>query len=299
MAVKEVFYIDGVTSMVKANWTVRACIKASDRSTVSTANLTITEIANSNGGYEVAHPDYTEDLLLFLALTSDTTKYAALRLSAATGIVPASSTAVAAIPTTPLLTGDSRLNHLDADISTRSTFAGGAVASVSGSVGSVAGSVNSVVAGVTLTPGEHTAIVADTQTGMTAQGYTTTRAGYLDTLNGLVTAIWAAATRTLSTFGFTVAVDTAQIAASVASAIGSAAGIGSVPTTIIVKVNNIPVDNVAIYVTTDIYGLALYAGTLYTDDFGKATFMLDRGDYYVWKQSGGYNFTNPEKITVV
>jgi hypothetical protein len=38
-------------------------------------------------------------------------------------------------------------------------------------------------------------------TAMTTQGYTTTRAGYLDTLNGLVAAIWASATRTLTSFG--------------------------------------------------------------------------------------------------
>jgi hypothetical protein len=42
------------------------------------------------------------------------------------------------------------------------------------------------------------------QSGLTAQGYTSARAAFLDTLNGLVTAIWAAASRTLTAFGFTV-----------------------------------------------------------------------------------------------
>lgn len=42
------------------------------------------------------------------------------------------------------------------------------------------------------------AIAADVQTGLTAQGYTTTRAGYLDVLNGLVAAIWANVSRTLT-----------------------------------------------------------------------------------------------------
>jgi hypothetical protein len=42
------------------------------------------------------------------------------------------------------------------------------------------------------------AIATNTQTGMTAQGYTSTRAGYLDTLNGLVAAIWANVSRTLT-----------------------------------------------------------------------------------------------------
>lgn len=40
--------------------------------------------------------------------------------------------------------------------------------------------------GYALTAGEHTNIATDTQTGLTAQGYTTTRAPYLDTLNRMV-----------------------------------------------------------------------------------------------------------------
>lgn len=43
-----------------------------------------------------------------------------------------------------------------------------------------------------------TAVATATQTGLTAQGYTSTRAGYLDTLSGLVAAIWANGTRTLT-----------------------------------------------------------------------------------------------------
>lgn len=41
----------------------------------------------------------------------------------------------------------------------------------------------------------------DVKSAMTSQGYTTTRAGYLDTLNGLVAAIWNAATSGLTTAG--------------------------------------------------------------------------------------------------
>lgn len=44
-------------------------------------------------------------------------------------------------------------------------------------------------------------VAADVQTGLTAQGYTSTRAGYLDTLNGLVANIWNHGTRSLTTFG--------------------------------------------------------------------------------------------------
>lgn len=46
---------------------------------------------------------------------------------------------------------------------------------------------------------------ADVQTGLTNQGYTTTRAAFLDTLNGLVAAIWASGGRTLTGFGTLVA----------------------------------------------------------------------------------------------
>ena len=114
----------------------------------------------------------------------------------------------------------------------------GAVGSVTGNVGgNVAGSVGSVTSPVTagtvsdktgyaLTAAYDAAKTAaapgasmvagslaaqaqtDVQTALTGQGYTTTRAGYLDTLNGLVSAIWAAATRTLTSFGFSVTVGT-------------------------------------------------------------------------------------------
>jgi hypothetical protein len=63
--------------------------------------------------------------------------------------------------------------NLDAAVSSRSTFAGGAVASVA--------------AGVTLASGEHTAIAVDVQTGLTAQGYTTARAPKIDNLDAAIT----------------------------------------------------------------------------------------------------------------
>ncbi len=64
----------------------------------------------------------------------------------------------------------------------------------------------SVALGVPVDNTTGTAVLtaAAVQDALAAQGYTTTRAGYLDTLNGLVSAIWSAATRTLSAFSFTV-----------------------------------------------------------------------------------------------
>jgi hypothetical protein len=54
---------------------------------------------------------------------------------------------------------------------------------------------------------------------------------------------------------------------------------------------------VDVWITTDEAGENIVARS-YTDASGQVTFMLDAGDYYLWKQLGGYTFTNPEEITV-
>ena len=59
-----------------------------------------------------------------------------------------------------------------------------------------------------------------------------------------------------------------------------------------------PMDNVQIWITTDESGANVVAGALYTNTAGEATFMLDAGTYYVWREKGGYNFTNPQTWTV-
>jgi uncharacterized protein (UPF0333 family) len=64
-----------------------------------------------------------------------------------------------------------------------STFSGGSVASVTNPV---TVGTNNDKTGYALTSGEHTQIQTDVQTGLTSQGYTTTRAGNLDNLNATV-----------------------------------------------------------------------------------------------------------------
>lgn len=59
-----------------------------------------------------------------------------------------------------------------------------------------------------------------------------------------------------------------------------------------------PMDNVQVWITTDEAGANVVAGALLTDASGEATFMLDAGTYYVWREKGGYNFTNPQTWTV-
>ena len=59
------------------------------------------------------------------------------------------------------------------------------------------------------------------------------------------------------------------------------------------------IDNVCCWVTTGATaGTGVVAGPSYTNTDGEVTFMLDAGTRYVWKQHSGYNFTNPEEITV-
>lgn len=76
------------------------------------------------------------------------------------------------------------------------------------------------------------------------------------------------------------------------------AGPGGIATTITVNVGGVPADGVEVWASTDIAGANVIAGTLITDAFGHAVFMLDAGTYYLWKQKAAINFTNPETIVV-
>lgn len=59
-----------------------------------------------------------------------------------------------------------------------------------------------------------------------------------------------------------------------------------------------PMDNVQVWITTDEAGANVVAGTKLTNTSGEVTFMLDAGTYYVWRERGGYNFTNPQTWVV-
>ena len=59
-----------------------------------------------------------------------------------------------------------------------------------------------------------------------------------------------------------------------------------------------PIEGCAVWVTTDSIGHNIIAGTLYTNASGNATFLLDAGTYYLWRQATGWNFTNPTSFTV-
>jgi hypothetical protein len=56
-----------------------------------------------------------------------------------------------------------------------------------------------------------------------------------------------------------------------------------------------PMDNVAIWITSDSDGTNVIAGTLYTNAQGEVSFMLDVPQtVYVWREHASYNFNNPQ-----
>jgi hypothetical protein len=52
-----------------------------------------------------------------------------------------------------------------------------------------------------------------------------------------------------------------------------------------------------VWVTSDEAGATIVASGR-TNASGVVTFYLDAGDYYIWSQKVGYNFTNPDEETV-
>lgn len=81
------------------------------------------------------------------------------------------------------------------------------------------------------------------------------------------------------------------------AASGPGAGSISFPVTVNDESSN-PIDGVEVWISTDSAGASVVAGTLHTSALGLATFVLDAGTYYLWRQKSGYNFTNPVAITV-
>lgn len=83
--------------------------------------------------------------------------------------------------------------------------------------------------------------------------------------------------------------------------IGGAAGSGSDLVTLTLKdgLGNV-VSDAEVWISTDLAGTDVTAGTLRTNDLGKVTFMLDHGtSYYRWADKSGVNFTNPTQFTAV
>lgn len=92
--------------------------------------------------------------------------------------------------------------------------------------------------------------------------------------------------------------DQVAVLDAIAGEAGSAVGPGSIRKEITITSLGVPVDGAAVWVTMDVSGLNVIAGTLTTDTFGNVEFMLDAGTYYVWAQRAGVNFPNPSIVSV-
>ena len=80
--------------------------------------------------------------------------------------------------------------------------------------------------------------------------------------------------------------------------LGTGGGSTSYVVTITRPDGTTPISGASVWVTTDSAGGNVIAGTLTTNGSGVATFMLDAGSYYLWRQAEGWNFSNPTAITV-
>jgi hypothetical protein len=78
----------------------------------------------------------------------------------------------------------------------------------------------------------------------------------------------------------------------------SGSGSISYPVTVTQSDGVTPIEGVQVWITTDLAGTNVIAGSLYTSSTGLATFVLDAGSYYLWRQISGWNFSNPQAITV-
>lgn len=133
----------------------------------------------------------------------------------------------------------------------------------------------------------------------------------LPSASTIATAVWAAATRTLTSISALAASIASAVLDATASSYNTTGTIGSkinsaaatsgsgasTYTMTINDVNNNALDGVEVWVTSDLAGNSIVAsGT--TNGVGVVTFQLDPATYYVWCQESGQNFTNPFTITV-
>lgn len=192
-------------------------------------------------------------------------------------------------------------DYVDASISSRgtSTYAGGAVASVTGAVGDAR--LNNLDAAIS------------TRSTLTAQQVWEYATRTVSSLGTLVADIWAYATRTLSDktgFSLTSAYDPAKTAAPTVGQIdtqlssshgsdawGSSSGTGANEITLLVETSaHVPIAGISIQIFNSDQTLLVATGS--TSLLGQCVFALDDATYKVRLSKVGYNFTVPETLTV-
>ena len=98
------------------------------------------------------------------------------------------------------------------------------------------------------------------------------------------------------------AIGASELATDAVAAIAAAvhlAGAGAITFTytLTLAADSSAIADADVWVTSDEAGNTLVASGE-TDENGQVVFYLDAGDYYVWAQKAGYNFSNPDKETV-
>lgn len=188
---------------------------------------------------------------------------------------------------------EGRLAHLDADISSRSSHAAADVWAASGRELSTPNNYKADISAVAL-EATLTAIKGDGWSAETLKAIKDAVDTITLTAAAIADAVWdevQSGHTSAGTFGKYL---DAQV-----SGVGGAVGSGALECTWTQKDSEEqPIDNVAVWITTDEAGTNVIAGTLYTDANGQVTFMLDAGTYYVWRELAGYNFTNPQEWSV-
>lgn len=80
---------------------------------------------------------------------------------------------------------------------------------------------------------------------------------------------------------------------------GAAGGSGSKTVTLqILDPNSNPIGDADIWISTDVSGDNITAGSLSTNASGRVTFLLDPGSYYMWREKSGFTFPNPVTLVI-
>lgn len=78
----------------------------------------------------------------------------------------------------------------------------------------------------------------------------------------------------------------------------AAGGAGSIIVTITVESGGNPLDGVSCFLSTDTAGGNRITNARFTDGMGQVTFLLDPGQYYLWRQHNQFEFPNPVSLVV-
>lgn len=77
-------------------------------------------------------------------------------------------------------------------------------------------------------------------------------------------------------------------------------GNGGIESTLTIRDNaSDPIQDAEVWITSDVLGQNVVAGTKETNVQGEVVFMLDEGLHYRWVQKNGFDFSNPQPFTVV